>query len=70
MHALFKLLAAVSERKYALVYPRAEELHQLVQPPSFPSELLGQILAGMTTTFLGKYIPSNLYLNPILTSAQ
>ena len=53
MEGLFGLLAAVSERKYVLVYPRAEALHQSVQPPNFPSDVLGQVLAGMISAFVG-----------------
>ena len=50
---LFSLLASVSERKYADVYVRAEQLHQFVSDPSFPNPVLGQLLAGMTTAFVG-----------------
>ncbi|KAI0707671.1 hypothetical protein C8Q76DRAFT_745855 [Earliella scabrosa] len=52
---LFSLLASVSERKYADVYVRAEQLHQFVSDPSFPNPVLGQLLAGMTTAFVDAF---------------
>ena len=55
VQALFKLLASVSERKYANIYSRAEQLHQFVSDPSSPVQPLGPLLAGMITAFLGAY---------------
>ncbi|KAI0780618.1 hypothetical protein BD413DRAFT_498650 [Trametes elegans] len=52
---LFRLLASTFERKYTDVYRRAEELHQFVQQPAFSHDALGQILAGMTTSFVGSF---------------
>ncbi|KAI0372974.1 hypothetical protein BV20DRAFT_1042308 [Pilatotrama ljubarskyi] len=52
---LFQLLASTTERKYTDVYHRASELHQFVLQPAFSDAGLGQILAGMLTSFVGAF---------------
>ncbi|KAI0822826.1 hypothetical protein BC628DRAFT_1387842 [Trametes gibbosa] len=52
---LFQLLASTHEREYLEVYRRAEELHQYVSQSAFPEAQLGQILAGMATSFVGSF---------------
>lgn len=52
---LFQLLASTHERKYQDVYRRAEDLHQYVSQPAFSEAELGQIMAGMATSFIGQY---------------
>ena len=54
---LFSLLAAVSERKYALIYPRVEEVQKLVQPSVLPVEALALVLTGMISAFLSTFSP-------------
>ncbi|KAI0647372.1 COP9 signalosome [Trametes meyenii] len=49
---LLHLLAATSERKYPAIYQYAEALHQFVLQPAFSDAGLGQILAGMITSFV------------------
>ncbi|KDQ61113.1 hypothetical protein JAAARDRAFT_152171 [Jaapia argillacea MUCL 33604] len=50
--SLFKLLASTWERKYINVYPRAEEVYELVSRPGFPDRGLAPIVQAMTTTFI------------------
>ncbi|CDO73588.1 hypothetical protein BN946_scf185014.g58 [Trametes cinnabarina] len=52
---LFQLLASTSERKYSDIYRRAEELHQYVLRATFGNPEFSQILAGMITSFIGKF---------------
>ncbi|KAI0362458.1 hypothetical protein OH77DRAFT_1416719 [Trametes cingulata] len=52
---LFQLLASTTERKYPDVYSRAAELHQFLLQPAFSDAGLGQILAGMLTSFVGAF---------------
>ncbi|KAH9857210.1 hypothetical protein C2E23DRAFT_806960 [Lenzites betulinus] len=52
---LFQLLASTHERKYQDVYRRAEDLHQYVSQPAFSEAELGQIMAGMATSFIGSF---------------
>ncbi len=54
--ALFQVLASTHERKYPDVYLRAEELHEYVSQTAFSDAALGQILAGMVTSFIGEYL--------------
>ena len=57
IQGLFSLLAAVSERKYALVYPRVEEVQKLVQPSALPVEAVALVLTGMMAAFLSTFSP-------------
>ncbi|KAI0723925.1 COP9 signalosome [Cerioporus squamosus] len=62
VQGLFSLLSSVSERKYANIYTRAEQLHQFVLDPSFSVEPLGQVLAGMITGFVDTFRKKTFHL--------
>ncbi|KAI0784370.1 COP9 signalosome [Abortiporus biennis] len=53
--ALFSLLSSVWERKYEKIYPKAEELYNIVQQPVIPSQDLASVAAPLVKTFIDTF---------------
>lgn len=52
---LFKLAASTSERKYGKVYPRATEVHNVVQNTQIPGADFQPIVDGLLNKFIGSF---------------
>lgn len=53
LQSLFRLVASVSERKYANIYARATDVYEIAQRPEVGGDDLKVVVSGLLAKFLG-----------------